>query len=174
MSADSRPGFQVLFGFLDKATWVLTRAAALFLAAMMLITVADILLRTLFNIPIFGTFDLVELFLVAMVYLAIPETFLREDHVVVELIDHIFNARTISVLRVIAGLAALVLLIVMEINMVQPMIDMVEFEEHTLDLSIPKYIHWMPILLGVFCSIFTVALIFVRDLLRLIERPAGR
>ncbi|HEX7007976.1 MAG TPA: TRAP transporter small permease, partial [Alphaproteobacteria bacterium] len=47
-------------------------AAAVFLIAMMMISVADVSLRAAFDVPIFGTFDLVELFLVASVFLAIP------------------------------------------------------------------------------------------------------
>ena len=158
-------------GFIDVAARVITYGAALFLAVMMMITVADVVLRTLFNFPIFGTFDLVELFLVALVYLAITEVFLREDHVVVELVDQIFSPRAIAVLRVITGLIGVAFLIGMGINMVQPALDMMEFDECTRDLSIPKYIHWIPILFGVFCSIIAVGLIFIRDLLRLFERP---
>jgi len=94
--------------------------------------------------------------------------------VVVELADQIFSPGSIAVLRVIAGLAGLALLIGMGVNMIQPALDMVEFNDRTLDLSIPKYIHWIPILLGVFCSIFALALVVVRDLLRLFERPADK
>ena len=166
--------FRALVGFVALMARGLTYASAFFLAAMMMITVADVSLRTLFNIPIFGTFDLVEIFLVALVFLALTETFLLENHVVVELVDLIFSARKIALLRVIAGMAGLALLIGMGVNMIQPALDMIEFDERTLDLSIPKYIHWIPILLGVVCSILAIALIFVRDLLRLFKGPDGK
>ncbi|MGB9393738.1 MAG: hypothetical protein WCB32_03040, partial [Pseudolabrys sp.] len=46
--------------------------SALFLVAMMLITVADVTLRALFNLPITGAYDLVQLFLVGTIFLSIP------------------------------------------------------------------------------------------------------
>jgi len=152
----------------------LTYIAAFFLAAMMMITVADVFLRTLFNVPIFGTFDLVELFLVAMIFFAMTETFLNEKHLVMELVDHFMEPVHISLLRVIAGVVGLSLLIGMFVNMFEPAMDMIEFDERTLDLSIPKYIHWIPIILGVFGSIFAVGLIFIRDLMRLFKGPAEK
>jgi TRAP-type C4-dicarboxylate transport system permease small subunit len=49
-----------------------------FLAAMMLLTVADVTLRALFNRPIHGTFELIELGLACSVYIALPAVFLRD------------------------------------------------------------------------------------------------
>ena len=159
---------------IHSAARYLTRAAAIFLTAMMLISVADIVLRWVFNFPIFGTFDLVELFLVAMVYLAIPETFLREEHVVVELVDHFVGPRVQAVLRAVSTGLALVLLAAMEINMIEPAWDMYDFGDETKDLEIPKIVHWVPILLGVACSTLAVALLFVRDVGRVLGvRPAS-
>ena len=46
--------------------------AAVALAAMLLITVADVTLRAFNNLPIRGAFELVELLLAATVFLALP------------------------------------------------------------------------------------------------------
>ena len=146
-------------------------AAAVFLIAMMMITVADVGLRSLFNIPITGTFDLVELFLVASVFLAIPGTFLRDEHVVVDVIDHVAPRRFTAALRWIGTVLTLGFLVLMLSQMIQPAEDTVEFGDVTLGLSIPKYIHWIPILLGVFFSAIAVAAILVRNVLR--ARRAG-
>lgn len=159
---------------IHAAARYLTRAAALFLVAMGLITVVDIPLRWPFNFPIHGTFDLVELFLVAMVYLAIPETFLREEHIVVGLIDHVTGPRMRAIMKAIASGLALALLVLMEINMIEPAYDMYEFGDETKDLEIPKIVHWLPILLGIACSILALALLFVRDVGRVVREFHAR
>jgi TRAP-type C4-dicarboxylate transport system permease small subunit len=141
-------------------------AAAVFLIAMMMITVADVALRSLFNIPIFGTFDLVELFLVATVFLAIPGTFLRDEHVVVDVIDHVVPKGVTAVLRWTGMILTLAFLVLMLSQMIEPAHDMIEFNDVTLSLSIPKYIHWIPILLGVFFSAIAVLAIMVRNFRR--------
>lgn len=141
-------------------------AAAVFLIAMMMISVADVSLRAAFDVPIFGTFDLVELFLVASVFLAIPATFLREEHIVVDVIDHVAPARLIAGLRWTGTVLTLAFLILMLSQMIEPARDKIEFGEVTLELSIPKYVHWIPILIGVFFSALAVAAILARDILR--------
>ena len=108
---------------LEGLARLLGGAASLFLGAMMMVTVADVVLRSLFSYPIFGTFDLVELFLVAVIFLALPETFRREEHVVVDLIDHLAPARAVALLRVLAALLAVLLLGLMLWRSVAPAHD---------------------------------------------------
>jgi TRAP-type C4-dicarboxylate transport system permease small subunit len=150
----------------DRAARFFGLAAAVFLIAMMMVTVADVSLRSAFDIPIFGTFDLVELFLVASVFLAIPGTFLREEHVVVDVIDHIAPSWLTAGLRWTGTVLTLAFLVLMLSQMIEPALDKIEFGDVTLELSIPKYIHWIPILLGVFFSALAVAAILVRNVLR--------
>ncbi len=51
---------------------------------------------------------------------------------------------------------------------------MYDFGDETKDLEIPKIVHWVPILLGVACSTLAVALLFVRDVGRVLGvRPAS-
>ncbi|HEX7008014.1 MAG TPA: hypothetical protein VF274_12800, partial [Alphaproteobacteria bacterium] len=56
--------------------------------------------------------------------------------------------------------------ILMLSQMIEPARDKIEFGEVTLELSIPKYVHWIPILIGVFFSALAVAAILARDILR--------
>jgi TRAP-type C4-dicarboxylate transport system permease small subunit len=115
---------------------------------MMLVTVVDVVLRSLFKYPIFGTFDLVELFLVALIFLGLPETFRREEHVVVDVIDHLVAPRAVAWLRVLAALLAVTLLGLMLWHSVAPAYDTWRFGDRTLDLGLSRTIHWLPILLG--------------------------
>ena len=52
--------------------------AAVFLAAMMLLTVADVFLRAFFSYPIQAMLELVELGLACTIFLALPAVFLRD------------------------------------------------------------------------------------------------
>ncbi|MDJ0950191.1 MAG: TRAP transporter small permease [Alphaproteobacteria bacterium] len=151
-----------LGALITTAARLLAGAAALILAAMMMITVADILLRSVFAIPIFGTFDLVELFLVGVIFLAIPLTLLREEHVVVDAIDHVVSGRTRTLLRWTGAALALLFLLLMGLNMIQPALDTLAFGDRTLDLEIPKVLHWLPILVGIAVSILTLCVLLLR------------
>lgn len=147
----------------DVAARIFGLAAAAFLVAMMMVTVADVVLRSLFNIPITGTFDLVELLMVGTIFLAVPATYLREEHIVIDVVDHVAPRRFVDVLRWIGTVLTLVYLAVMGWQMIEPARDKIDFGDVTLDLGIPKYIHWIPILLGTFFSAIAVAALLWRD-----------
>jgi TRAP-type transport system small permease protein len=140
-------------GFVQNLLTLLSRAAAygsaLFLTAMMLITVADVTLRAVLNLPITGTYDLVQLFLVGTVFLSIPDVFLRDENIAIDLIDHIAGRRVVLLLRTIANLAALVFLLVLSWRMVQPALDSMQFHEVSTDLSIPMIVHWCLMIAGI-------------------------
>lgn len=148
----------------DRAARIFGLAAAVFLIAMMMITVVDVSLRSLFKIPVFGTFDLVELLMVATIFLAVPATYLREEHVVIDVIDHVAPRRLVTVLRWIGTVLTLIFLVVMGSQMIEPALDKIAFGDVTLELGIPKYIHWVPILLGTFFSAVAVCAILWRDI----------
>jgi len=67
----------------DISSQTCGRIAAVFLAAMLLLTVADVSLRAVFNYPLRGVFDLIELLLAATFFFALPCVFLRDDNIVV-------------------------------------------------------------------------------------------
>ena len=123
--------------------------SAIFLVAMMLITVADVALRALFNLPITGAYDLVQLFLVGTVFLSIPEVFLHDENIVIDFVDHIFGRTVVSLLKAIANLAALTFLVVLSWRMVQPALDSMKFGEVSPDLSIPMVVHWALMIAGI-------------------------
>jgi TRAP-type C4-dicarboxylate transport system permease small subunit len=131
---------------------------------MMLVTVVDVVLRSLFKYPIFGTFDLVELFLVALIFLGLPETFRRGDHVVVDVGDHHVSRRVVALLRVLAALLAVVLLGLMLWYSVVPARDTYVFGDRTLDLGLPRYLHWLPILLGTAAAVLIGLMMLARSI----------
>jgi TRAP-type C4-dicarboxylate transport system permease small subunit len=64
-------------------------AAAMVLFAMMTLTCADVIGRYFFSKPIFGGFEITEMALAAMIFLALPLVTLRNEHITVDVFDAI-------------------------------------------------------------------------------------
>lgn len=69
--------------------------AAAVLFALMLLTTADVLGRSLFNMPVTGTVELTQLMLAALVFFALPVVSWREEHIAVDLLDAVFPQRLV-------------------------------------------------------------------------------
>ena len=148
--------------FLSK---LLGSVAAAFLAAMVLLTVADVVLRSLFNTPIRGMLELIELGLACTIFFALPAVFLRDEHLVVDVMDHLARPATVRVFDFLGAVVSFVVLAFMGWYMVPVARDMYEFGDLTPDLSIPKIWYWVPVLFGVVASA-AATLLFVYRFLR--------
>ena len=113
------------------------------------LTVADVVLRSFFASPIRGMLELIELGLACTIFIALPAVFLRREHLVVDVIDHIAKPRVVRVLERLGALVSLGVLAVMAWQMWPLARTMVEFGDVTSDLSIPRMYYWIPVLLGV-------------------------
>jgi TRAP-type C4-dicarboxylate transport system permease small subunit len=134
--------------------------AAAFLAAMMLLTVADVVLRAFFGYPVRGMLELIELGLACTVFLGMPAVFLRKEHLVVDAIDQLTSPAVVRLLDLAGALVSFGLLGFMAWQMVPVARGMYEFGDVTPDLSIPKIYYWVPVLLGVVGSA-AAAFVFV-------------
>lgn len=130
--------------------------SAMAVAGMMLITVADVVLRALFNFPIRGTLEIVELLLAATFFLALPATFLRDEHIVVDMIDRKVGENGVNVLKRMSALVGAVLLAALAWHGWIAAQDTLMFNDVTSDLAIPKIYYWLPILVG-FAGAFIAA-----------------
>jgi TRAP-type C4-dicarboxylate transport system permease small subunit len=123
--------------------------AAVFLAAMMLLTVADVVLRAVSNTPIRGVVELVELLLACTFFLALPATFLRDENIVVDMIDTA-APRAVPLLRWAAAVLGAIVLGIMGWQGWIAAQDTLAFNDVTSDLSLPKILYWIPVLIGLF------------------------
>jgi TRAP-type C4-dicarboxylate transport system permease small subunit len=135
--------------------------AATAIAAMVLLTVADVGLRGLFNRPIHGTYELIELLLACAVFFALPAAFLRDEHVVVDIIDQV-APRAVPLLKRIAGAIAIVVLAVLGWQAAIAARDAVAFGDVTMDLALPRILYWIPLLVGVGCAAVAALIMLVR------------
>jgi TRAP-type C4-dicarboxylate transport system permease small subunit len=131
--------------------------AAVSLAAMMLVTVADVVLRAAINKPIRGTLEIVELLLACSFFLALPATFLRDEHIVVDMIDGM-APRRVPLLRRIAALLGVVLMAVMAWQGWIAAKDALAFHDVTSDLALPRIWYWIPVLAGMIGGCIAAAL----------------
>jgi TRAP-type C4-dicarboxylate transport system permease small subunit len=122
--------------------------SAAFLAAMLLLTVADVALRALGARPIHGTFELVELLLVCTFFFALPATFLREENIVVDMIDG-WRARWVPALKRVWAAAGVALLATIAWQSWLQARDAMSFGDVTSDLSLPKILYWAPLVFGI-------------------------
>jgi TRAP-type C4-dicarboxylate transport system permease small subunit len=125
--------------------------AAVFALGMVALTVTDVVLRAAVSRPIHGTLELVELLLACSIFAALPAVFLRDQHVVVDVIDHAVP-RAVPLLHRVAAVVSFVVLAAMGWYMIPRAVDIFEFGDVTSDLSIPRILYWIPVLVGVFAS----------------------
>jgi TRAP-type C4-dicarboxylate transport system permease small subunit len=114
---------------------------------MMLVTVADVVLRAVFNQPIRGSFEIVELLLACTFFLALPAVFLRDEHIVVDVIDGA-APRWVPPLKRLSLAIAAGLLAAMAWQGWIAARDAVDFHDVTSDLAIPRLWYWIPVLAG--------------------------
>jgi TRAP-type C4-dicarboxylate transport system permease small subunit len=93
------------------ARWALRPAALLggvILASLVPLTVLDVVLRYALNAPLRGTFELTELAMVAVVFLALGEAQARSEHITIDLVHDRIGDRGRVLVRRFARVLSLV------------------------------------------------------------------
>ena len=130
---------------------------------MMLLTVADVVLRATTNRPIRGMFEIVELLLACTFFVALPAVFLRDENLVVDVIDTL-RPRWVSWLRRLAELIAIPVLVLMAWEGWKAAAETLVFNDVTSDLSIHRILYWAPVMFGlVGAAAAAVAMIFRKN-----------
>ncbi|WP_172328218.1 TRAP transporter small permease [Mangrovicoccus sp. HB161399] len=78
--------------------------SALLLAALILVTVTDVVGRYILNAPLPGAFELTQILLALLVFAALPLTTARREHVEVDLMAHVLTPRLIRAFGIFAAL----------------------------------------------------------------------
>ena len=132
------------------------------LVLMVLLITSDVVLRYIFNRPIKGSFELVELMLVAITFLSLAYTQLQKEHVSVTLITEKLDSRAVSVLESAAYMLCLVIFVLITWQSVVRA-EVLRAEGTLSDLLlIPIYPFMWIVVLGS----AALCLIFLRDFLK--------
>ena len=142
-----------------RLTQLLSDIAALAIAAMAFLTIADIVMKNVFNRPIKGTFEIVELLLVFVVFFGVVEVFRSDGNICVDLADQVLSPKRTSVLKAVGMFASLVFLALMGFAMIGPAMDTVIYPQWTQETGIPLYAYWAPILAGTALATIAAAVV---------------
>jgi TRAP-type C4-dicarboxylate transport system permease small subunit len=137
--------------------------AAVALAGVMLVVVADVVLRSFFGYPVRGQFELVEIGLSATVFLALPAVFLQGAHLVVDVADHFVSARVKRLLDLFGGVASLVGLALILWQITPQSLQIMQFGDMSFDLQIPKIWYAVPLLIGIAFSLLAALVVLIRN-----------
>lgn len=145
----------------------LANAAQALLLAAVLITIADIGLRSITTGGVPGTVDLMQLAVMWSALLAIPAAFLTGDHVAIDLFTRSMPMRVQQALRLVGlALAVAALALIAWYGAEQA------WREHTAGdstqtLGLPFGIYWLPLLAGLALSSLACLALFAETLARL-------
>ena len=156
----------------DRISMACGLIAAVFLGAMLVLTVADVTLRAFANLPIRGVYELVELLLAGTFFVALPCVFLRDENIVVNSIDDM-APRLVPGLKRFAEVLAVVILVVLAWQGFIQARDSYEFNDVTADLGLPRTWHWAAVLFGLLGGAIAALMMAFRrrDELRRSEGP---
>ena len=137
--------------------------AAVALLAMMLVTIVDVTMRIVLNELVLGAVELVQLALVATVFLALPDTLLRGEHITVDVVDQSLSPKALGRLRRIAAIATALLVVVLAWRTIPPALDTIEIGDLTTDLQISLVWYWLPLVIGAVAGAVAATVYAVRE-----------
>jgi TRAP-type C4-dicarboxylate transport system permease small subunit len=123
--------------------------AAGFLVVMVLLTVADVGLRSISNaFRIFGVIEIVVLAFAWSVFLALPAIFVNRQNIVVNVLDP-FLGRAMGATIAFAALVTVAFLSLLGSQTFETAREALRFNDQTMYLAIPIFAYILPIIIGV-------------------------
>ncbi|WP_176715502.1 TRAP transporter small permease [Thioclava sp. SK-1] len=118
------------------------------LLCMMLVIVADVIMRTAMGAPIRGTYDIVGILLCISALFAVGHVILSNQAVVIDLIDMVVPARGARGLARIWSLVGVVALAGIVAAMLGPLTEARLYGDRSLELGLPLWIVWVIAVIG--------------------------
>lgn len=133
---------------MERAAKVLAFAAALFVVFMMLWTCVSLTLRKFTGFTGEVDVGVMMIAFIASFFIALPAVTLRDQHVVVDMMDHLMGAGVRRVMRWIGLVMTILFLGISFWQAIEPAVDKIRFNEHALSIDINKFWFWLPLLIG--------------------------
>lgn len=143
-----------------------TIGGALALLIMMLATDWDILARQIAGAPLPGVVELVEIMVLASAMLGLPEAFLRDKQIHIDLFDNIMPVALLRVVKAAGLLLTILFLLLLCRHVWQPMLDARTFGDVKYDLGVPVWPLYALIVFAFGASIITCAWLFWSQFVR--------
>lgn len=133
---------------LESLTGALLWVSGACLFAIIAVTMCDVLANNLLKRPIRGTFEVVELLLVTVIFTGLPEIFRQQLNIVVDVVDHFVSPTMRSRLIMLGLVVTLAFLCVLGYAMINPALDTVRYPERRQDSGVRTSVFWIPVLIG--------------------------
>lgn len=153
---------KLFFGVLNRFGYAMNAVAAVALTFMMLLTVADVILRSLGH-PIFGTYEIVSVLLALVIGFSLPETSLRRAHVFMEFLVENLPGKWQTAMITFTRLLSIGLFILIGLNLIAVADEYRLSGEVSPTLQIPFY----PAAYGVAACCFILCFVFVAEIIKL-------
>ncbi len=125
--------------------------------ALMLITCIDVFGRYLFNNPLTGSTELTEIAVGIVIFSVFPIVSWRNDHVVVDILDHFFSRRVHMIRTIVINLLISVALVFLGQRIYVLGQRSLSYGEVTEYLAIP--LGWMMIFIAIMCWVTALAVV---------------
>lgn len=122
---------------LDRIETILLGLAATLLLALMAVTGIDVVGRYLLNAPLSGAFEMTELLLGALVFMALPLVSRHGAHVEVDLLASVVPVSVNKVLGLFAALVSAVMLCWFAWTLIDVMISQIHDGSRSVSLGVP-------------------------------------
>jgi TRAP-type C4-dicarboxylate transport system permease small subunit len=143
---------------IDRATQTLSVISGLSLLFMMATITIGVLARYLFNLPITGIDEIVQMSGVAVIMLALPYATLHDAHVRVDIFDAVLGRTGRRIGDVISRIVSGFVLVVLVDRAWDKMLDAYEFDDTTNMLSLPMWPFYGVLVAGVSLCLVVFAL----------------
>lgn len=123
---------------LRAAEFVLGVMVVLLLLAMMLVTTVDVFGRYLLSRPLPGAFEITEIMLAMVIFIALPLVCLKEEHVAVTLITERFRPRLRNLHAAVVSILCAAILLIVAWRLVAHSMQLASYGDVTIFLRMPK------------------------------------
>jgi TRAP-type C4-dicarboxylate transport system permease small subunit len=140
---------QKAVSLLEKLRVAQLRLASAALIVMMLVTIADVFLRYVFNSPIRGSYDLVETMMVVFVFHGMSTAFLQRRNIVIDLVDSIAHRHIVIALIRISDVLTILTIGLYAYAMITPAVQAFNYGDLKMELQVPVWYLWAAALIGI-------------------------
>ena len=133
----------------DRLRVAQLRLASIALMIMMVVTLADVFMRYVFNSPIRGTYELVEAMLVIFVFHGMSTAFLQRRNIAIDLIDTFAHRYIVAALIRLSDALTIVTLGLFAYAMITPALQSYSYGEVKMELQVPIWWMWAIALIGI-------------------------
>ena len=151
-----------LYGVLLRVSKILSYIGAVALTFMMLLTVADVILRA-GGRPILGTYEMVAFSLAIVIGFTVPQVSLDRGHVFMEIVLDKVSKRSKAILNTFTRILCIILFAIIGYNLFSVGNELVTSGEVSSTLKLPFY----PIAYGVGVCCFIECFVFIFDIVRI-------